>query len=72
MDHESGPVTRHRRARSSGTDVEATAAPKRPRLANGIEELEPMALELQNGHAHSPAPPSRLGAKQLIDRCCAS
>lgn len=29
-----------------------------------------MAMELQNGHANgAPAPPSRLGSKQLIDRC---
>ena len=38
-----------------------------------------MAMDLQNGHANgAPAPPSRLGSKQLIDRhachrlrCCA-
>ena len=79
MELDSGVVTRgHRRLRSSAVEVEAPA-PKRARPTKGTDEGDNMAMDLQNGHANgAPAPPSRLGSKQLIDRhachrlrCCA-
>ncbi len=69
MELDSGVVTRgHRRLRSSAVESEAPA-PKRARPTKGTDEGDNMAMDLQNGHANgAPAPPSRLGSKQLIDR----
>jgi hypothetical protein len=79
MELDSGVVTRgHRRLRSSAAESEGPAS-KRARPTKGDDEGDNMAMDLQNGHANgAPAPPSRLGSKQLIDRhachkmrCCA-
>jgi hypothetical protein len=79
MELDSGVVTRgHRRLRSSAAEPEGPAS-KRARPTKGTDEGDNMAMDLQNGHANgAPAPPSRLGSKQLIDRhdchklrCCA-
>ena len=69
MELDGGVVTRgHRRVRNTEASLEGPAV-KRARQTKGPEEGGTMAMDLQNGHANgAPAPPSRLGSKQLIDR----